>query len=192
MIWPVDMQIWDLSVESLIVRLPLIPVDLSGFFYLDTPTPCFNLSTLPEYQRQKKDTLIIFHSKIFFRKYKSLIWFKTFFTLHLFLWYIYCYIPCTNELRLDLIQWRFPQPRLINQLSNKYKYQIQVNAQTKHMRTQKEIRPIFYLATATILSQLCGDKIFFIHGTNRLPEKRGNGISVAFDTKMIFYCLVNM
>ena len=39
------------------------------------------------------------------------------------------------------------------------------------MRTQKELRPIFYFATAIILSQLCGDKIFFIHGTNRLPEK---------------------
>ena len=45
---PIDMQIWALSLESLIVRLPLMPMDLSGFFYLDTPTPCLNLSTVPE------------------------------------------------------------------------------------------------------------------------------------------------
>ena len=97
-----------------------------------------------------------------------------------------------NNLRVDLIHLRFPQPRFINKLSNKHKYQIRLNDQIKQMRTQKELRLIFYLATATILSQLCGDKIFFIHGTNRLPEKRGNEISVAFVTKMIFYCLVNM
>ena len=67
------MQTRALIVESLIVRLQLMPMDLSIFFVTRYPHPMFYLFTVPEYQRQKKDTLIIFHSKKYFRKYKSLI-----------------------------------------------------------------------------------------------------------------------